>query len=157
MSGLPSPLSSGLADTKESIMKTVLGTVLWGGVFIVFLGVFGLIGRGCGWLGGVSDEVFDPQKNVYTYEQFYRDFQSTKKFRAGHDMAKAEFDRLTELRKTNGLSPYEQEELSVYSSAILGNKNQHNEVAARYNANADMKTRSWLLGKNLPEHIGLIR
>ena len=130
---------------------TVLGILV---LLVLIAGsvVMGILGKGCDTASKMADQtIFNADKHVWTYEEFYNKSEAYAQHKANYDAAKKGLAAL----KASGTKSDDPE----YDNLVMqktGSYQMANQVAKDYNKMADVAYQKIWRDKNLPEKLEML-
>jgi hypothetical protein len=126
-------------------MRVFIG-LIGGLLLIVLLVVMSVAGRGVDTASKMADQtVFNASKNVWSYEQFFKQYESYKSYDAQILIAQKSLDEL----KASGVTSGQAFEALVLE--ITGARQMKNRIATDYNAASKISYQAFWKDKGLPE------
>jgi hypothetical protein len=123
---------------------------------VVLLGlvIFGIVNRGCGTASKMADKtVFNADKHVYSYEQFYAKANQYDQYKAQLADVEKKIFAERELLKGNARASSTQR-LDNLNTEADGVRNMMRRIAADYNAMSSVGYQKIWKDKNLQEKLG---
>lgn len=121
-------------------------------VLVCLIASCGYIGKGCRTADKMMDQtIFNADKNVWTYEQFYETYERYNQYTVQIEEAE---QRLTDLKEevaaTGILDPQEKKSLIMERD---GARQMRKEVAKQYNKMSDVCYQKIWKGRGLPQRL----
>jgi len=115
---------------------------------VVVLMSLSLLGRGCDTASEMAGQtVFNADKHVWTYEEFYRKWENYEQYKKQIGDAQAELDKLEAKGTTSG------QRYDNLSNEMDGSRQMMRRIAAEYNKMSDVFYQDVWKGKELPKKL----